>query len=88
MEFVVFWVIGGIIVAIIASNKGRNGCAWFVYGFLLWPIALVHILVSRPNQEAVEERALERGERKKCPHCAELIKKDARVCRYCHRDVA
>ncbi len=24
---------------------------------------------------------------KACPHCAEKIKKDAKVCRYCHLDV-
>src|SRR5688500_196441 len=24
---------------------------------------------------------------RKCPHCAELIKRDASVCRYCGRDV-
>ncbi|HIE4198705.1 zinc ribbon domain-containing protein [Burkholderia vietnamiensis] len=24
---------------------------------------------------------------KKCPHCAEFVKRDANVCRYCGRDV-
>lgn len=88
MTLFVLWLVGGLVVALIASSKGRNGCGWFIYGFLLWPIALVHILVSPPNRKVMESRALESGELKRCPHCAELIRADANVCRYCGRDVA
>jgi hypothetical protein len=74
VEFVIIWVVLGAVVAFVANSKGKSGCAWFIYGFLLWPIAMVHILVARPNEQIVEKRELERGDRKKCPHCAELIK--------------
>lgn len=87
MSIIIIWVIAGIIVALIANSKGRNGCAWFIYGFLLWPIALVHILVARPNEQVVHQRTLSSGLMKKCPHCAELVQPDARVCRYCDRDL-
>lgn len=30
----------------------------------------------------------QRGSLKKCPFCAELIKAEARVCRFCKRDLA
>lgn len=30
---------------------------------------------------------LQLGEYKSCPYCAERIRKQARICRYCQRDV-
>jgi hypothetical protein len=40
-----FWFIPATLVALIAVAKGRGGCGWFIYAFLLWPIALLHVLL-------------------------------------------
>jgi hypothetical protein len=87
MELFVFWLIMGGVVAIIANSKGKSAFAWFVYGALIWPIALVHILVSSPDRQSVDRPALARGDMKKCPQCAELILSEPRKCRYCGSEV-
>lgn len=46
MELFIFWLIMAGVVAIIAGHKGFNWFGWGLYGFLIWPIALVHVLVK------------------------------------------
>ena len=59
-----------VIPAYIAQTKGKSFGAWYVYGLFLLPITFVHSLI------------LDRDDRK-CPHCAELVKLEATVCKHC-----
>lgn len=75
---IAFWIVSGIVTAVIASSKGRNTFAWLLIGLalgifaLLMAIAMPAISKSDSSSELVE-----------CPDCAELINKKARKCKHC-----
>ena len=87
MEILILAVLLGLIPAAVAKGKGRSFGVWWLYGAALFIVALPHALIMAPDREAVEARAIAEEDRRKCPHCAELIKREARVCRFCGRDV-
>lgn len=66
---VFFWLLIGLICAVIGAKKGE-GCGAFVLGVLLGPLAIPFVLLSR-------------GHRKRCAACKELIHEDATVCSHC-----
>jgi hypothetical protein len=85
MEIVVVAVLIGLIPAAIAQGKGHSFLAWWVFGAFLFIIALPLAILLKPNTATVE--AMQAGEgMRECPHCAEMIKREAKVCRYCGRE--
>lgn len=87
MEVLFFAAILGLIPAVIARHKGRSFVGFWIYGTLLFIVALPHALLMKPDTRVVEARQLEGGSHRKCPHCAEIIRIEAKVCRFCGRDV-
>lgn len=88
-----------IAAAVAGAVKGRDGVAWFFYGLLIWPVALVHALALPPKGSLAKGSLAKQAPppqarpansataTRPCPWCAEPIQPAARVCRFCGRDV-
>lgn len=76
MEWIVFWIGGAILVAVVASNKGRSGLGWFLLSLILSPLLTLIAVAVMSRVERIEAS-------KTCPRCAETVKVAAAVCKHC-----
>ncbi|HKS16360.1 MAG TPA: hypothetical protein VJU16_03555 [Planctomycetota bacterium] len=76
-------------VGVVSHDRGRNPLAWFFIALVVTPVlAAILLFVLPPNQEAIEEESLARGDTRRCSKCDEVIRRDADRCRHCGYDRA
>ena len=51
MKVIFLWFALGVISSIIASNKGRSGCGWFLVGIILGPIGIILALSIKKQRD-------------------------------------
>lgn len=88
MEFFLFWFIFAVILGVAAYGRGRSGIGWFFLAMIISPLLALILLVLLPNLKT--EGLAQPGTAAptpdthvKCPDCAELVMREARVCKHC-----
>lgn len=74
MEIVMLWLACAVACALISRAKGRSVGGWFVLGLLFALIALMIVLLLPSTKP-------------RCPHRAERIQPEAKICPHCQRKV-
>lgn len=89
LEFLLFLsVLLSIFIGLLASSRGRSGFGWFILSLVISPIiTLILILLMDDLSELKSSRYLDDipnpDTHIRCPDCRELVRNEAKKCRFC-----
>ena len=87
---VIYGIAFGILSSIAVKKKNRDQLGWFVVGFLFGVFGLIAAILMDKTGEPHDQESFKSPfdastQTKKCPDCAETIKLEAKICRFCNR---
>ena len=74
--WLLIWLALSIAIGTVAEKKGKSAATWMVIAVLISPLIAYVILAVSESDDV-----------RTCPFCAEKIKAQAKICRYCHHDL-
>ena len=84
----ILWLILVFVVASAAKKRGRSYGGFWVLSFFFSPlIGLIILLALGDNKDALDKQKVSSGIFKKCPYCANEIKREALICQFCNKEV-
>lgn len=89
MEILAVAAILGLLPAAIAASKGRNFLIWWIYGTVLFIVAVIHILLMSSQKTSESELSMSTApvlnQQATCPTCQKTIPYSSEYCRYCNQ---
>lgn len=84
---IIAYLVLSVLAGALAARKGRSGFGFFLLALLLSPlIGLLAAAIARPADEraqALVRAGYHSKTWRKCPSCAEIVRREARLCRHC-----
>jgi hypothetical protein len=86
----IIWFVSSIIVGAAASSRNRSGFGWFLISAMFSPLVgglWLFVLPSRVGKMTRGEIIAKLQTIRDCPFCAETVKREAKICKHCHKDL-